>query len=295
MSHPRISSCATSVPASTRAALLVLACLALSSCVGRGKYLEALLVQESAKAEAASAKTDLDDLTRRYARVEAELAELRADVAQQRNEAYEQQAGDLSERQRLLRERSLQRLVIDSLARDRERLAAQRAGARAVIARRDEQLASLRDRVAARTGNFLPGQFALTTRDGALVLSVDEGAIFDERRAPRISDFGDASLANLAGALGGRPDITVDVVCLPRTADGSAKARAEAAARAALVASNLVIDHGMLPSVVRAVGRQVDAGTAAVSGLVKGGTRPHLEIEVRLSGDYLGEVDRSLR
>ena len=284
------------IPPATAAVAIVAFCAlgVLSSCVGRGKYLESLLVQEAAKSEAASAKTDLDDVTRRYEGLAAELEALRAAAERERREAYTQQADKLSERQELLRERMLQGLVIDSLRREREALTSQRASALAVVTRREEQLAGLRDRVVARSGNFLPGQFELETRDGTLVLSVDEAAIFGERRGARVSDFGDASLANLAGALGGRPDILVDVVCLPRERDGSAAAREEAARRAALVASNLVIGHGMLPEVVRAVGLQVDAGTASVAGLVEEASRRRMQIVVRVPGDGLGAVGRAL-
>ena len=273
------------------------ALLFLGSCVGRGKYLEALLVQEAARSEAAAAETDLADAARRYAQLQSELAGLRASYARERNEAYEQQSGGMEERQRLLRERTLQGLVIDSLRREREALASQRANALAIIARAEEQLDVLRQRIASRTGSFLPGQFRLTTEGEALVLTIDEAAIFDDKRKERISDFGDASLANLAGALGGRPDIRVDVVCGPREGDGSAKDLEGAAVRAAMVANNLVIGHGLLPGVVRAVG-VAELGGEGVLPAVEYGTgegRRVMRVVVRVPGEGLGGVGRVLR
>ena len=268
-----------------------------SGCVGRGKYLEALLVQEAARSEAAAAKTDLADAAQRYAQLESELAGLRAEYARERSEAYEQQSGGMEERQRLLRERTLQGLVIDSLRRDRDALASQRANALALVARADEQLAALRERIMGRTGNFLPGQFRLTTDGQTLVLAIDEAAIFDDRRKLRISDFGDASLANLAGALGGRPDILVDVVCGPGEPDGSAQDLEGAAARAAMVANNLVIGHGLLPGVVRAVGVAELAGEGVLPRLEYGSGegRRVMRVVVRVPGQGLAGVGRVLR
>lgn len=276
--------------------LLLAAALPLfCGCVGRGKYLESLLAQEAARSEAAAAKTDLADAAVATQRLRGELATLQDRYEAERRSAYEQQSGDLSERQALLRERTLQGLLIDSLRTERERLDSQRAGALAVIARHDERLADLRERLASRTGNFLPGQYTLSVREGAVVLSVDQRAIFDERRRPGISAAGDASLANLAGALGGQPDIRIDVAVAPRTADASAAARQEAARLASLVVSQLVEERGLLPGIVRAVALQVDQETAAVAGLVEGDRARTMEIVVTVPGDWVGEVGRVLR
>ena len=276
--------------------LLQLATVMLcSSCVGRGKYLESLLAQEAARSEAASAKTDLGDAAARYASLQADYAELMSRYEAQRSAAYQQQSGDLTERQELLRERTVQGLIIDSLRGERERLSVQRAGALALLDRHAERLRQIRARLAGRTGNFLPGQFSLTTADAAVVLEVDARAIFAEKRTPKIADVGDASLANIAGALGGQPDLLIDVVVAPSVADGSPKSRQEAAQRAALVVSNLVEGHGLLPESVRAVAVQTDAASASVAGLVEGGAPQRIQFVVRVPGDWLGRVEGALR
>ena len=274
---------------------LAIAIVLLSGCVGRGKYLEALLAQEAARSEAAAAKTDYADAAARFQTLQRELAALQAEYDAQQRAAYQQQSGDLSERQALLNERTLQGLVIDSLRRVTERLGAQRVNALAVVDRRDERLRQIRERVASRTGNFLPGQFTLTTRDGAVVLEIDERALFDDRRPPGVSAFGEASLGNIAGALGGQPDLRIDVIAAPRDRSGRPEARVEAARRAALVVSYLVEGRGLLPEIVRAVATQTDAGTASVAGLVEDGGLPTMRIEVSVPGDGLGQVGRALR
>ena len=278
-----------------RLALAPLLLIVAGGCVGRGKYLEALLAQEAARSEATAAETDLADATARYQTLQRALATLQAEYDEQRRAAYQQQSGDLTERQALLKERTLQGLVIDSLRRVAEGLGAQRVNALAVVERRDERLRQIRERLAARTGNFLPGQATLSTRSDAVVLEIDERALFDDRRTPGISAFGEASLGNIAGALGGQPDLLIDVIAAPRDRSGSPKAREEAARRATLVVSYLVEGRGLLPEIVRAVATQTDAGTASVAGLVEDGGLPTLRIEVSVPGDGLGQVGRALR
>lgn len=276
--------------------------LALTGCVGRGRYLETLLTQEAALSEAAAARSDLEDAARRNAALREELAALNTAYRSERDRAYETQSGNLTERQQLLRQRAVQALVADSLRREVARLDAQRSGALAVLARRDDQVRVVRERVLARAGNFRPGEFALGERDGALRLQIAGDALFSPRgkRETRISGVGEASLANIANALGGRPDLRIDVVCYVRGASARPGAIAEATRRAGLVVDDLVIGHGLLPGIVRAVGAVrgggAESGPLGDAPVSPGGADgAEVEIVVRFRGSPLEAIGEALR
>ncbi len=267
--------------------------LLLSSCVGRGKYLESLLVQESAKSEAASAKTDLADAIARYDQLASEYARVTREYDAQRQKAFNQQTGNLSERQDLVNTQTLQRLLIDSLTRDRKRLDAQRSAALSIIDAEEARLKQLQQRVTERAAAFPQGQLTMVRSDAELTLRIDQAALFDERRTTRISPAGDAALAMLASALGGQPDLRIDVIVAPRDLQGTASARARAAEQALAIVSNLVEGHGLAPELVRATALQTDSGTIAAAP-AEAEANAFVQVVIRRSGDRVGELKRAL-
>ncbi len=267
--------------------------LLLSSCVGRGKYLESLLVQEAARSEAASAKTDLADADNRNAQLVRQYAELERKYASERQQTFSQQTGSLSERQDLVNTRTLQGLLIDSLTRERNRLSTQRTAALELLNRDAARLKQVQERVTARAGGALEGKMTMVRSDAALTLRIPQAALFDERRVTRISADGDATLSALAAALGGQMDLVIEVVVAPRNLQGTPAAREQAANQALAIVSNLVEGHGLAPELVRATALQTDSQTIAVAP-AEAEAGSTLDIVIRPGGDRIAELKRAL-
>ena len=274
--------------------LLVAALSLLGSCVGRGRYLETLLAQESSLSEAAAARTDLQDATLQLQLLREENAQLAQQNLNQQREAFSAQSGSLSERQALINERNVQALLVDSLRRDRTRLAAQRTEAVGILAYHASRLREVQARVVERAGAFLPGQLNLTRSDEALTLSINDATLFgDARGQSKISAAGDQGLAAMASALGGQTDITVTVVATPSDYSGTPASREAAALRASKIVSNLVEGHGLAPELVIASAAQTDVSTIALAPAEAPG-QPTIDIVITIRGEHLGQLRGAL-
>ena len=267
--------------------------LLLSSCVGRGRYLESLLAQEVAKSDAASAKTDLTDADARYETLSREYRELSVKYDAQRQQAFAEQTGSLSERQQLLNTQTLQSLLIDSLTRDRKRLSTQRNAALQIFDAETERLELVQARVTTLAGTYLQAQMTMVRSDADLTLRIPHSALFEERRNSRLSIDGDHVLAALASALGGQPDLLVEVRVSPRDLAGTPAAREKAAQQALSIVSNLVEGHGLAPELVRATALQTDTGTITAAP-AEFEVTTDVEIVIRRQGDRVADLKRAL-
>ena len=237
-----------------------------SSCVGKGRYLDALLSLEQTRAELAVARTDLGDASAARDRQTAEVLRLRQDLQAARELAQAERTSSLTEQQ-LLGDRAeanerlaqQQRARISALEADRARLS---RAATAQAARVDQ----LRARLGRGVGSAgLERQAVFATQGPLLTLTLPAEAFFGPG-GKRLSESGRLLCGQLAGALGGQMDLAVAVVAYPVQAPiGTAAAWSEASARANAVAHELVDQRGLLPRLVAAtarVGRLADAAPA---------------------------------
>ena len=283
-------------PPATTLRLLVFALLplALCACVGRGKYTDALQRGAEAHSVAAATRVDYEDALRRSQRLERDYDRLRDSLHQQTLQALDERSGSIDERQELVNRVTLQGLLIDSLQSERDRLHRQRADALAVGDLHDARLGEVNARIASSVGAVLPEGLRSVRGAAALTVHLPGSLLFAERRAAAISPQGDRVLTALASALGGQPDLRIEVAASPRDFSGSPEARLAAGRRAALVASNLVEGHGLNPEIVAATALQRDAAGAPLAP-AEAGDAGYIQVVVRLAGDPIGQMVQALR
>ncbi len=270
--------------------------LTASGCVGRGKYLDALQSGAEASSDAASAKTDHSDAMRRYEQLQADYAHLLDSLEEQTEVRLTERSGSIDERQTLINRVTLQELLIDSLRTERNRLHKQRGSAIAVIDRYDSRLRQVQTRVASGPGTLLGPTMRTIRSTDELTFFLPESTLFNERRNPDISPAGDALLSSLAAALGGQPDLRIEVAAEPRDLSGAPSARLEAGRRAAIVVGNLVEGHGLDPQIVTATSLQIDPTTAALAPAEAGASsNTQIRVRIRIAGDAVGQIGQALR
>ena len=275
---------------------LCLLSLLLTSCVGKGKYLDALQLGAEARSDAAVAKTDHADAMRRVEQLQRSYRHLLDSLAEQTTLQLQERSGSLDVQQSLKTTNALQALLIDSLRTERDQLYRQRKSALSVLERYDTRLTALQSRITKQVGPTLPTPIRSIRSADQLTVFLPEASLFVERRSPAVSPAGDATLTALASALGGQSDLRVEVAAEPRDLSGSPAARVEAGRRAALVVSNLVEGHGLDPAIVAATSLQADATAAALAPAEFGAVNDtHIRVRIWIAGDVAGQVLQALK
>ena len=232
--------------------LLFATTVASHSCVGKAKHLGALENSARAKSELAKLEADLNDtyaqrdhLRRKVQAQQALIANLENDrqqVVTRQHESTQLLSDQLRERDR--QDRKLRR-ALDSLTAVNTELRAPQLSLSA-------RLSSIESRLNSVIAPVPSNQRSILRQADHVELLLSENLLF-KNRSDKLSAYGDALLSQLASALGGRHDLSIEVIALPVAASiGSSKAWAEAAARATAIAHNLVDIHGLAPQIVTA-------------------------------------------
>ncbi len=245
----------------TPTAFLLFACLLLTSCVGKKKYMDALGASFSCAERETQLTKRLDNtnvqirqLTRENDLLEKRINQLESEKAAQKDEiiGLRSQVDDItgramSEQARL--DKALQNKAAELEKREKVLNAMQ-----TLREQNDAAVTDIQFKIFQVVGSFADDELKIEQRDGKVVISVFDKVMFNKNQT-RIRSRGKELLEAIAGVAATRPELGITVTGHSPSRGSYGNAWEFSAMRAAAVAGELTNKHGIAPTRLTAAGR----------------------------------------